>query len=388
MSDQIPPLRRTGNDSFGRAAIIPRPWTPPGAWSVIRELCSFEGRLAGHRRRAAGRELARRRACATSGGAPRSSPPTSTRSTALVHAAHCALGFAGSLVADRPARGRLRARARDRGLDVPRPQLPPLPGAPAVLPPRLAERRLPRQAPRRPRARSSSAPTTTPPAPARFFNSEASRARRAARRPPPGPLGPFRILFWSLALLLPILGARMAGFDSSWLSLLQLIPTLVLLVGVFLLIDIALSRGRPRRQRQRLRGRGRALARRASSTPTRPPNLDVWVLLTGAEECLQEGMRAFVRAHRDEPRPRRPPTSSTSTRSVTAGPLRDRRRAGSISYRHGPAAGGALRRRSRPPTARTRTATRRGRCVHGSPATRCRPRSRASRRRRSPAATT
>src|SRR5262249_19063900 len=55
-------------------------------------------------------------------------------------------------------------------------------------------------------------------------------------------LGPFRIFFWGgLAALLPILGARMAGVDATWLSALQAIPTTVLLVAAFLLIDIALS---------------------------------------------------------------------------------------------------------------------------------------------------
>src|SRR5436189_253488 len=54
-------------------------------------------------------------------------------------------------------------------------------------------------------------------------------------------VAPFRVLFWSLAILLPILGARMAGVDSGLISLLQLIPTLILLIGVFLLADIELS---------------------------------------------------------------------------------------------------------------------------------------------------
>jgi Zn-dependent M28 family amino/carboxypeptidase len=37
----------------------------------------------------------------------------------------------------------------------------------------------------------------------------------------------------------------------------------------------------------------------AEQLDTEPPaNLDVWVLLTGGEECLQEGMRSFIRAHR------------------------------------------------------------------------------------------
>jgi hypothetical protein len=67
--------------------------------------------------------------------------------------------------------------------------------------------------------------------------------RRAARLQArvPFPIGPFRIVFWSLAALLPILGARMAGVEADWLSLIQLVPTLVLIVAAFLLVDVALS---------------------------------------------------------------------------------------------------------------------------------------------------
>ena len=55
------------------------------------------------------------------------------------------------------------------------------------------------------------------------------------------PFGGYRILFWSLALLLPLLGVRMAGLDSNAIAVLQLLPTLVLLLGVFALVEIELS---------------------------------------------------------------------------------------------------------------------------------------------------
>ena len=55
------------------------------------------------------------------------------------------------------------------------------------------------------------------------------------------PFPPSRLLFWSAAILLPMLGARMAGVDSDGLALLQIIPTLILLVSSFLLVDWRLS---------------------------------------------------------------------------------------------------------------------------------------------------
>jgi hypothetical protein len=122
-------------------------------------------------------------------------------------------------------------------------------------------------------------------------------ARLAARLP--FPIGPFRILFWSLAALLPIIGARMAGLDSTWISLLQLPPTLVLMIGAFLLTDIELSDVVPGAN-DNASGVATVLSLVEELDAQPPANLDVWVLLTGGEECLQEGMRAFLRTHRGE----------------------------------------------------------------------------------------
>jgi Peptidase family M28 len=115
----------------------------------------------------------------------------------------------------------------------------------------------------------------------------------------PFPLGPFRILFWSIALLLPPLGARMAGLEGEWISIVQLVPTLILIGGVFLLVDIALSPVVPGAN-DNASGVATVLSVATELDGEPPEHLDVWVLLTGAEECLQEGMRSFVRAHRDE----------------------------------------------------------------------------------------
>jgi Zn-dependent M28 family amino/carboxypeptidase len=89
----------------------------------------------------------------------------------------------------------------------------------------------------------------------------------------------------------------MAGIDSGLISLLQLPPTLILLVGVFTLTDIELSAVVPGAN-DNASGVATVLSLTEELGADPPANLDVWVVLTGGEECLQEGMRSFVRAHR------------------------------------------------------------------------------------------
>ncbi len=128
------------------------------------------------------------------------------------------------------------------------------------------------------------------------------RTTERARALPPRArllLGPFRIVFWSLAALVPIVGARLAGLDFGALAFLQLIPTAILIVAVLFLLDIALSDTVPGAN-DNASGVATVLSVAAELDREPPPNLDVWVLLTGAEESLMEGMRSFVRAHRRE----------------------------------------------------------------------------------------
>jgi Peptidase family M28 len=113
-------------------------------------------------------------------------------------------------------------------------------------------------------------------------------------------LGPFRIFFWAgIAPLLPILGARLAGFDPGWLAIVQLIPTVLLVTSVFLFVDIALSEIVPGAY-DNASGVAAVLSG-AEELGTEPPAaLDVWVVLAGSEESLCEGMRSFVRSNRGQ----------------------------------------------------------------------------------------
>jgi hypothetical protein len=262
---------------------------------VIRELCSFEGRRAGTdaERRAANWLASRLR---DSGRRADVEPTYVHPQYGLVHALHCALGFAGSLVAIvEPPIGFaiVLVTAVSMYLDL---------NGRFYLARRLFFRRASQNVVSR---------GTNPDAPARVFITahydaartgaafdpkRVARASRLARRLP-FPISPFRVLFWSLAILLPILGLRMAGVESNLVSLLQLIPTLILLVGAFLLTDIELSNVVPGAN-DNASGVATALALASELDAEPPENLDVWVLLTGAEEGQMEGMRSFVRSHR------------------------------------------------------------------------------------------
>jgi hypothetical protein len=268
-----------------------------GRMEIIRELCSFERRLTGTdaERRAAAAMAERLRALDRKVDVE---PIYVHPQYALVHALHCALGVAGSLVAiEVPALGfgLVLAAAASMYLDL---------NARLYLARRLFFRRA---------SQNVVSPGANADAPARLILSahldaahggavfSRANARRFARlaRSSPLPLGPFRILFWSLAALVPLLGLRMAGVDSDVVSVLQLVPTLILLVGVFALVEIALSDPVPAAN-DNAYGVATALSLAAELGDEPPENLDVWVVLTGAGESLSEGMREFVRAHRSD----------------------------------------------------------------------------------------
>jgi hypothetical protein len=262
---------------------------------VIDELCSFDGRRAGtDAERRAANWLAQR--LRDDGRRAVVEPTFVHPQYGLVHALHCAIGFAGSLVAIvAPPVGfaMVLFAALSMYLDL---------NGRFYLLRRLFFRRA---------SQNVVSPGKRRDAPARLFicahydsarSGAAFQPRRVAQASKlakrlPFPIAPFRILFWSLAILLPILGARLAGIDSGLVSLLQLIPTLILLIGVFLLTDIELSDVVPGAN-DNASGVATALSLAAALDADAPESLDVWLLFTGGEECQMEGMRSFIRAHR------------------------------------------------------------------------------------------
>jgi hypothetical protein len=117
------------------------------------------------------------------------------------------------------------------------------------------------------------------------------------------PIGPFEPLFWSMILILACTAVRLTGLESLWLTIVQFIPTVVLIVSVPLLIDIALSDVVPGAS-DNASGVATVL-RLAERYGGSLEHFDLWVLLPGAEEGLLLGSRAWLRRHRRELHPER-----------------------------------------------------------------------------------
>jgi hypothetical protein len=264
---------------------------------LIRELCSFEGRGPGTdaERRAANMLAGRLRRI----GRPAQVEPFFAHPQyAIVHLIHAVMGVAGSILATvQPAAGfsLVFLAAISTYLDL---------NTRFYLVRSLLFHRV---------SQNVVSPGNRPDAPATLvlvahydaartgyiFSKASKRIRRLPERVRLG-LGPFRLFFWlGLAPLLPIIGARMAGVDATWLSAIQAIPTIVLIVAAFLLIDIALSEIVPGAY-DNASGVAAVLSAAEELTVTPPENLDVWVVLAGSEESLCEGMRSYTRARRKE----------------------------------------------------------------------------------------
>ncbi len=262
---------------------------------TIRELCSFENRLTGtdSERRAANHFAKKLR---ESGRRVDVEAVYVHPQMPLVQAFHCFLAFAGSLASiASPVAGfaMVLVAATSMYFDL---------NARFYIFRRLFFRRV---------SQNVVAPGPRPEAPARLIlTAHLDAARTSASLRPrrlrlakrlddllPFPFGPFRYLFWSAALLVPILGFRLAGADATGVSVLQLPFTLVLLAGIFALVEMQVSNVVPAAN-DNASGVAAALALAAALDADPPERLDVWVLLTGGEESLMEGMHGFLRRHR------------------------------------------------------------------------------------------
>jgi hypothetical protein len=112
------------------------------------------------------------------------------------------------------------------------------------------------------------------------------------------PVGPLHPLLWAMLAVLACTILRVPGIESVTLTAIQFVPTAALIVALPLLIDIALSPVSPGAN-DNASGVAAAL-RLAERHGGRLEHFDVWVLLTGAQEALANGMRAFVRSHRED----------------------------------------------------------------------------------------
>ena len=91
---------------------------------------------------------------------------------------------------------------------------------------------------------------------------------------------------------------RLIGFEGMPFTVVQFIPTVVLIASIPLLIDIALSEVVPGAN-DNASGVATVL-RLAERYSGRLEHFDVWVVFPGAEEGLLLGMREWIRKHRRE----------------------------------------------------------------------------------------
>lgn len=264
----------------------------------VEAICGFERRLPGtDAERRASKHVAAR--LAERGRLPRTEPTHVQPQWALVHLLHCALAVAGSLAAvEEPVIGfvLVLVAAVSAYLDL---------NARFYLLRRLPFRRASQN------VHTIPADPGDEPLVVLCANVDAPRTGYGYGRVPAGLLervaqsglpvvsAPTRIWFWSIALLLPPLGARLAGYDPDWLAAFQLPQTLVLIVACFLLGEIALSPASPGAN-SNASGVAAVLAalRRIDADP--PSHLRVEAALIGGGETTMQGMRELLRRHRPD----------------------------------------------------------------------------------------
>jgi Peptidase family M28 len=113
------------------------------------------------------------------------------------------------------------------------------------------------------------------------------------------PIGPLEPLFWAQIAVLVCCVLRLAGLSGLLLTVVQFIPTVLLIVAVALLIDIALS---PTKAGENDNATGAALALRLAERfgGGRLEHFDVHVLLTGSQKAVAAGSRSFLKRHKRE----------------------------------------------------------------------------------------
>ncbi len=108
---------------------------------------------------------------------------------------------------------------------------------------------------------------------------------------------PLRPMFIAMLVLLPCCVLRAGGMEGTALTVVQFIPTVVLIVYVALLLDLVLSPAAPG-ENDNASGVGVAL--RLAERLGGLEHFGLHVLFTGSQKAMAQGMRAFLKAHRKE----------------------------------------------------------------------------------------
>ena len=128
----------------------------------------------------------------------------------------------------------------------------------------------------------------------RRLNERRARIGRLLRRP----LGQYEPFFWSLVLVLVCCLARLAGEDSTALTVVQFVPTVILILYVPLFTDAGLSGVVPAANDNAAGVAGvLELAERLDGDLE---HFDLWILLAGSGTGLGLGVRAWIREFRRE----------------------------------------------------------------------------------------
>jgi peptidase M28-like protein len=112
------------------------------------------------------------------------------------------------------------------------------------------------------------------------------------------PIGGFETFFWAILVLLVCVALRLPGIHPVPLTAVQFLATVLLIVSVPFLADSAMSAVVPGAN-DNASGVVTVL-RLAERYAGDLAYFDLWVVLTGAGEGLELGMRAWLRAHRRE----------------------------------------------------------------------------------------
>ena len=131
-----------------------------------------------------------------------------------------------------------------------------------------------------------------------IFDRRIAERRAAVARRLRLPIGIGGGFLLAMAVTLLCAALRLIGFDSLVVSIVQFVPTVLLIVSIPLLADIQLSPPAPGAADN---GAGVATALRlAERHGGALEHFDLWVLLTGAEETMALGMREWLGRHRAE----------------------------------------------------------------------------------------
>jgi hypothetical protein len=145
-------------------------------------------------------------------------------------------------------------------------------------------------------------------------------------------------MFLALLILLACCVARVGGLSGIALTTVQFIATVVLIVYVVLLLDIALSPASPGESDN---AAGVAVVLRLAERLTELDYFGVHVLLTGSQKARAQGMRAFLKLHRKELAPG--DTVVVNVDAVGGGELRQTKKEGPLlTVRSHPQLAGAV----------------------------------------------